>query len=329
MLRLATFNLENLDQRKGSEAGLALRIAMLRPQLMRLRADILCLQEVNGQPAPTGRRLGLEALDSLLEETPYAAFHRIVTLSHTRGGVRDRHNLVTLSRFPIVDHQQVRHDLVPPPLYRLVTAVPAGDPSPIEWDRAFLRATIAIPGAGRPLHVFNVHLRAPRAAFVPGQKADPRCWRSVPGWAEGFFLAAVKRAGQALEVRLAVDRLLDQDRGALVIVCGDFNADMHQIPVRIIRGDEEDLGNGTLAPRILVPLERSVSADRRFSVLHYGRPEMVDHVLISQPLLAWYRGTEIHNEPLGDEVATPAATRGAPESFHAPVVAEFAMPGED
>ena len=49
-LRIATFNLENLDDRPDLDPPLEARIAVLRPQLLRLKADILCLQEVDGQP---------------------------------------------------------------------------------------------------------------------------------------------------------------------------------------------------------------------------------------------------------------------------------------
>ena len=39
-------------------AGLDERIALLRPQLIRLDADILCLQEVDGQRSRKARRPG-------------------------------------------------------------------------------------------------------------------------------------------------------------------------------------------------------------------------------------------------------------------------------
>jgi predicted extracellular nuclease len=146
------------------------------------------------------------------------------------------------------------------------------------------------------------------------------------GWAEGFFLASIKRAGQALEARLLVDSIFDDDPDALVCVCGDFNADVHETPVRTIRGDEEDAGNPHLAGRVLVPIERSVAQSRRFSVVHHGRPQMLDHLLVSRSLLGWYRSVEIHNEALGDELVTAHAVRGSPESFHAPVVAKFDAP---
>jgi hypothetical protein len=196
------------------------------------------------------------------------------------------------------------------------------EPYTIEWDRPLLYAAIRIDNR-RVVHVLNVHLRAPRAAFLPGQKSGGRTWKSMSGWAEGFYLAAIKRIGQALEARLLVDQFFDSDREALIAVCGDFNAGIHQVPVRIIRGDEEDAGNPHLAMRMLVPLERSLAESQRFSVVHHGRPQMLDHLLVSRPLLAWYRGLEIHNEALGDELVTAQAVRGSPESFHAPVVAEF------
>ena len=326
--RIATFNVENLGDPTASGIGLDERVRLLRPQLLRLRADVLCLQEVDSQRPDGGGGRRLDALDALLDGTPYRGFERFSTLSRSRGEVRDKHNLLILSRFPINARHQILHDLVAPPRHRPLhppdATAPAADRA-IEWDRPILHATLDI-SAVRPLHVIGVHLRAPRAAFIEGAKADSKTWRSMPGWAEGFFLAAVKRAGQALETRLLVDSLFDADPDAFVCVCGDFNADLHETPLRTVCGDEEDAGNPRLAARTLVPVERSLADSRRFSVVHHGRPQMLDHLLVSRALLGWYRGVEIHNEALGDELVTAHAVRGSPESFHAPVVAEFEEP---
>lgn len=324
-LRIATFNMESLDDR-APEGDFADRVAVLRPQLLRLRADVLCLQEVNAHgPTRKGPRQ-LAALDRVLAGTEMEHFHRVVSLN--RGGVRpsDRHNLVILSRFPVLDHRQLWHDLVEAPRYRATQAEPpAAQAEPVEWDRPLLHARLALPG-GRVLHVVNVHLRAPRAAWLPGQKGAHGRWHSVAGWAEGFFLAAVKQAGQALEARLLVEGILDAEPEALVAVCGDFNADDREAPVRTIRGDEEDTGNGHLAPRVLVPVERSLADTQRYSVIHHGRRVMLDHILVSRPLLGCYLGVEIHNEALGDELVSPATVWASPDSYHAPVVAEFTLP---
>lgn len=110
--RIATFNLENLDADPSDPEALkkvpslATRIQILRPQLMRLRADVLCLQEVNGQDVPRGGRK-LDALEQLLRSTPYENHHIVAT--HTVEGpskpFKER-NLVILSRYPITQHSQ-------------------------------------------------------------------------------------------------------------------------------------------------------------------------------------------------------------------------------
>lgn len=323
--RIATFNVENLGEPSDADASLEERAALLRPQLIRLRADLLCLQEVDSQRLPGSHDRRLEALDALLAGTPYSDYHRISTRSRRSSRYRDKHNLVVLSRFPVSAERQVLHDLVSPPMHRPLADGPGEATALVEWDRPALHVTVRLED-GRVLQLVNVHLRAPRAAFVAGQKEDSATWRSMAGWAEGFFLAAVKRAGQALEVRLLVDELFDRESQALICVCGDFNAEVNQVPVRMIRGDEEDAGNPHLAARVLVPLERSLAQSRRFSVVHHGRPQMLDHLLVSRPLLGWYRAMEVHNEALGDELVTARAVPGSPESFHAPVVAEFACP---
>lgn len=325
---MATFNVESLDDRPGEGLSIAERAAVLRPQLERLEADVLCLQEVNGQHPPEDPQAPrrLLALDRLLEGTRYERFARAATIGHDGVGARDVHNLVVLSALPIAEREQVRHDLVPAPSWRMITALPPPEAAePVTWDRPVLRAAIDL-GSGRLLHVINLHLRAPLASPVPGQKEAPFAWRSVGGWAEGYMLAALKRAGQALEVRLLVERLLDADAGAWVLVCGDFNCNAGEVAFEIIRGGEDQTGSGALALRALVALEHAIPEDLRYSVLHAGRKSMLDHVLISRPLLAFYRHAEIHNEALGDEVIGYANIHRSPDSFHAPVVAELALP---
>lgn len=329
LLRIATFNLESLDDRPDLVPPLDQRIGVLRPQLVRLEADVLCLQEVNGQHPPSGGPRELLALDRLLAETPYADFHRVST-SRVSGpdpkpgearGVDSVHNLVTLSRHPIRAWREDRHGLVEPPNYRPATADPPEEsPRPVEWDRPILCASIETPG-GRMLHVLNLHLRAPLAAPVAGQKADSLTWRTSAGWAEGFFLATMKRAGQALEARLLIDRLFDEDAEALIAVCGDFNAGEREVPLRTIRADPDDTGNPQLGRRTLVPIERRLPESRRFSVVHGGHPEMLDHVLVSPALFARYREVEVFNRDLADEV-----TDTGPHSHHAPLVAAFELP---
>jgi endonuclease/exonuclease/phosphatase family metal-dependent hydrolase len=327
-LRLATFNLENLDDRPGLDPPLSARIEVLRPQLLRLDADVLCLQEVHGQKPKGSSRRQLLALDRLLEGTAYADFHRASTLSrgHHPGEpwVADVHNLVVMSRWPIAEHCELLGQLLAPPLHARIGA--DGAPVPLGWERPLLYARLQLPG-DRTLHVINLHLRAPLAASLPGgsAKEGPFSWIAVPAWAEGFYVSAIKRAGQALETRLLVDQLFDAEPEALIAVMGDLNAEERETAVRLLAAETTDTGNGRLAARSLAPVARSLPADRRFTTVHAGRRLMVDHILVSRPLLAGLRDVAIQNEILPDEAQASAVFTHPTESTHAPVVAELEL----
>jgi endonuclease/exonuclease/phosphatase family metal-dependent hydrolase len=251
-----------------------------------------------------------------------------MTLLHTpgakEGSAFEVHKLAILPGLPVRDGGQHRHDFSAPLRYRPASLGGEAKPMALEFDRPLLRALLELPD-GRRLHLVDLHLRAPLAAALPGQKSGPFAWRSAAAWAEGYFISEVKRSGQALEARLLVDDILNADAGALVCVCGDFNAEAGETAVRLLLAGEDDTGSGALAGRALVSLERSLPDSQRFTTRHHGRPQMVDHMLVSRGLMAFYRGLEIHNEALGDEVVAHAGVDRSPESFHAPLVAEFEL----
>jgi endonuclease/exonuclease/phosphatase family metal-dependent hydrolase len=324
-MRIATFNLESLDVPPKAHVPLEARAEILRPALERLQADVLCLQEINGQHVPGRSGRHLVALDRLLAGTTYANFARVTTTGGSGRGLADVHNLVTLSRFPIRAHQEVRHRFIAPPSYRPRTASPTeAEAKPITFDRPILLAHIEPPDAD-PVSIINVHLRAPLAAIVAGQKLEPFVWKTVGGWAEGYFLSAMRRAGQALELRFLLEQLLDDDPSALIALAGDFNAEDHEVPINLVVGAEENTGNPLLAKRSLVVLDRALPSDRRWSVLHHGRPQMLDHILASQALHGRFKSIDVHNEALSDELVGYARHMRASGSSHAPLVAEFAI----
>ncbi|MGD1879940.1 MAG: endonuclease/exonuclease/phosphatase family protein [Kiloniellaceae bacterium] len=334
-MRIATFNLESLDLQPGGEAAFRQRAAVLRPQLEALQADILCLQEVNGQHV-AGRDPGsgagsgkpgraLTALTRLLAETAYDGFHLVASAGRAGHGVADVHNLVILSRRPAHRSEALRHRLVPPLPYHAVTARPEHTGAlTLEWDRPLLHAAFETGafgnGGGGTLHVINLHLRSPLAAPIPGQKLSAESWGSLAGWAEGAFTATMKRSGQALEARLLVERIFDAEPGALIAVCGDLNAGEEETPLRILQAAAEDSGNPALANRALEALEGRLPAARRYTVLHKGRRRMLDHILCSPGLAARCRTVIADNEHLPDE---ESMADDDPRSNHAPLVAEF------
>ena len=329
-MRIATFNIENLDnQGDDNNPTLGSRAPVLRALLSRMNADILCLQEVHGQELPghtaTNPNRNLSALDSVIDGTRYAAYPRAHTVTSDNVPYNLR-NLVVLSRFPILTTQQYRNHHIPELKYRKVTAnPPEPEAKDLGWERPILHVTIDHPTLGE-LHVINLHLKSRLSTNVPGQKVNNYTWRSAAGWAEGYFLSSIKRVGQALETRVLLDTLFDQNPNAHVLVCGDFNAEPGEVPVEAIAGRVENTGNPDLRARVLVPCSLAIPESVRFSHYHHGHGNLLDHMLISQSLLPYLDRADIFNENLHDESLPFMSDAKYPESDHAPFIAHFALP---
>ena len=341
-LRISTFNLENLAVEPDDDRDPTLhqRIAVLRPALRRLNADVLCLQEIHGHRTGNGGPWTLEALDRLVAGTEYAAFHRAATWKDDdpANGASYQRNLVTLSRYPVIEQQQYLNDLTPAPRWRPITAVDDAGDRPetrdYSWERPVLLARLdlsAVAGDGRSIDVLNLHLKSKLPTSVPGQQETWYRWKTARGWAEGFYISSIKRVGQAIEVRTLLDQLFEtaeaEGRDAWIAVCGDLNADIDSVPVRAIRGEVEDHGNAALLGQVMVACERTVPDSKRFTLYHHGHGAMIDHILVSRPMIACYRDTQVHNELLHDESVGYATDSKYPESDHAPVVAHFELAG--
>lgn len=328
MVRIATFNLENLDNQQNIQPDLAQRIAIMRPQLLRIQADILCLQEVNSQEDGGMRKLS--ALDSLLENTPYQLYHRAFTTMKNSQQPYNERNLVTLSRFPILQASSLRHDPNTAPSYKKVMAIPIEqEAKPVEWERPILVTQIDL-GNNQTLHLYNCHLKSKIPSNIAGQKINDYTWKSVSAWAEGYFLSSMKRVGQALQLRCTIDDVFTQAEvngtSALIVITGDLNATYDSVALSALRGPVEETGNPQLGRRVMVPCELSVPESSRYSLLHLGKGQMIDHVLVSRDMLTYYAKTEIHNETLPDESGAFRTDIKFPESDHAPVIAEFHFP---
>lgn len=314
--RLATFNMESLDLKPSGAGEFKRRVQALTPILHHLAADILCLQEVNAQHVPGRKKRAFTALERLIAGTGYETFHVATSVNPESGAPSDVHNLAILSRWPFVRTWQIYHDHVPPLRSPdLAFGSHATDDGLLRWDRPVLAATIAAPHK-QPLHVYNLHLRAPRAVPPKGS------YRASPGrdWAHGFFLAAMKRQGQALDVRLDIEERFDADAAARIIVCGDFNADSYETPVRLLSALPNEDGAMAERSRRLDALALRLAAAKRYSVIHDGKLLLLDHMLASASLVPDCVDFDIFNSGLQDEYISRAV---APESFHAPLVATF------
>lgn len=319
-MRIATFNMENLDEKEDlTNPELDRRIGVLRPQLERIRADIVCFQEINGQER-AGQPRDILALKRLLNGTSYEGYH--LALTHTsEEQAFDVRNLVVASRFPIKSQIQINGDRVGELQYRPVTSIPeTNDPKAIRWERPLLYCVI--DSEIGDIHLINLHLKSRIPSSVKGQKRGFG-YRSASGWAEGYFISSMKRVGQALEVRLLIDSIFDDDDQAKIVVCGDFNSEPGQVPVEAICGRIENTANPALHKRQLIAASNSLPQDMRFSHIHEGHKSLLDHLLFSTSMLPYYQQAELHTEMLHDESIAFATDTKYPESDHAPFVASF------
>lgn len=331
-MRVATFNIENLDDspvQPGRDAPFETRVRILRPMLERLRAEVICFQEVHGQREAEDAPRSLRALRTLLEGTRYAGYSLSSTTVEA-GGVEALRNLVVAVHpaWTVEDVKEIRNTLVNPPQYSRVTASGAQAPMQVRWERPTLYVRIARAGEP-PLHLMNVHFKSKNPTDVPGQKLNSHTWKTASGWAEGYFLSSMKRVGAALEARIFIDSLFDAEPEARILLCGDLNAEPHEVPAMAIRGMTEYTGNPALNDRVMYPVALSIAESRRFTLYHHGQGSLLDHMLVSRALMERFRSAEIHNEMIHDESVAFASDAKFPESDHAPVVAEFetGLPG--
>lgn len=326
MFKIATFNIENLDiQSSDYSPTLDERIPTLRGTLTRLNADILCLQEVHGQElaehTANNPKRELSALRTLIKGTQYANYYIVHTVT-SDDQAYDKRNLVILSRWPISLSEQFKHNHLDKLEYRKATALPVESAKDISWERPILYAQVQVPDIGL-VHVVNLHLKSRIASTVKGQKSNNYTWKSAAGWAEGYFLSSIKRVGQALETRILVDDIFSQELEAKIIVCGDFNAEPGEVPVEAICGRVENTGNPDLRSSVLLPCSSAIAESIKFSHLHHGKGNLLDHMLISQSMYHLFVKADIFNENLHDESLPFASDIKYPESDHAPFLATF------
>lgn len=323
-MRIATFNVENLDDgpEGKNDAPFAERLPILRGQISRLRAHVLLLQEVHGQSTEEGPR-ELRALDRVLAGTGFEDHHCISTTT-VSGAVFAQRNLVTLvpPEWVIEEVRQVRDSDMPMPRFDLLTDTPDAGVKEIGWERPLLYVRVKPPGAA-PLHLINCHFKSKNPTAIDGQGPTDFKWRTAAGWAEGYFISSMKRVGAALGARVLIDSILEADRDARIVFGGDLNAEPHEVPIVAIRGEVANHGNPDLNHQTMYPCAESVPMDLRFTLYHHGRKNLLDHILISRSLVAFYSGAEIHNELVRDESVAFATDRKFPASDHAPFVAAF------
>jgi len=301
---LATWNLENLF-RPGSRYGpddertYRTKVAALGARIADVAPDVVAVQEV-GDPA---------ALDDVLKA---AGGRWQVMLSEFPDERGIRVGLASRSR--LADVAQVR--AFPP---RLAPVQAADDGTTIgAMGRGALSATLASAG----IAVVTCHLKSKLLTFGPDRFAPRDEGERARYAAYGLF----RRAAEAATLRGHVDTLIGDRPVALL---GDLNDELTAATTQILHGPP---GSEVGTPGFGVPdqgdatrlwnLAPFIPEERRFTRRYRGRGELIDHVLVSQALVATVVRVDTVGEPpsIGDD---PELRFDEPASDHALLLAEF------
>ncbi|WP_406002577.1 endonuclease/exonuclease/phosphatase family protein [Streptomyces sp. NBC_00829] len=311
---VGTWNLENLYRPGGpfgprDKASYEAKLASLAATVTALAPDLLGVQEV-GDPGALADLAG----------TVGGTWHTVLSEHPDSRGIR----VGFLSRHPLTVLADT--DAFP----RLLRPVQGDDDadSIARMGRGALAVHIE-PGRGPAVDAAVCHLKSklltyPNGRFQPRDEGErARC---------GAY-ALFRRAAEATTLRALADALLDgRGKERSVVVMGDLNDEVSAATTQILQGppgseigtpgfDRPDRGDAVRLWNV-APL---IPEDRRYSRVHSGRPELIDHILISHHLLgrAESAGTGLIGAadppslPSVDE--EPAERRDASGSDHAPV----------
>jgi endonuclease/exonuclease/phosphatase family metal-dependent hydrolase len=313
MFCIATFNVKDLfaaGPEPDGEARVTAKLDSLSVTLGAVDADVVGLQEVGS----------IDLLDRLCDRLgakgPYR--ERVVGTADSRG-IRN----ALVSRVPLLGslvHAPARLDF---PVFRAGDPTPFGDRIPMR--RGIVQGTVDAGSLGH-VHVLVAHLKSNRRLLLSDDAGKVLTAREL---AEGELRSLVWRCSEALFVRGLVDGLVSKDPEARVAVVGDLNDRPGSLVTRILCGDGP--------PGELLSAAELIPAERRFSILHNGRPDLFDYVLVTPNLYARATGAQLYNETLQDHTlggsavsperpgrtADEFAAVARPDSDHAPLAVRF------
>ncbi|GAA1277031.1 endonuclease/exonuclease/phosphatase family protein [Sphaerisporangium rubeum] len=315
MVVVGTWNLENL-YRPGGEFGpvgeqdYRAKLAAMAATINGFAPDVLGVQEV-GQP---------EALADLVAELG-GEWHTVLSGHPDARGIR----VGVISRLPLAAQADVTAFTAP------LAAVQTADTGPLTGQTS--RGMLAVrtePAPGVTLDVVVVHLKSKLLSF-PGGRFQPR---DEGERARYGAYALYRRAAEATTLRGVADRLTGgEGQHRPVVVCGDFNDEPQAATTQIVLGPPgSELGTpGAFRPDRGDPwrlwnLYSLLPEGERFSRVHNGRGELIDHILVSRALLDKVdemRSVVGHGLPSVTE--DPGPRRNATDSDHAPLYARLRL----
>lgn len=310
--RIGTWNLENLF-RPGKDGPSSRdeydqKLATLAATIDDLSPDVLCVQEV-GDP---------DALDDLVKKLG-GTWHTALADPDGRG---IRAGVIAQAELGEVDQISSFPDTLQP------VQVEDDGTTIDRMGRPALRAKVEL--GGTTVTVISTHLKSKLLSF-PGGRFSPK---DEGERARYGFYALTRRAGESAALRAGADVSLDGDGAKqAVVVAGDLNDEPLAATTQILLGpggseigtkgyEKPDKGDATRLWNI-APL---IPEKERYSRIYQGRPELIDHILVSKALVDKVTSASAGSEALGKTPSiadNPKPRKDKPGSDHRPVIADF------
>ena len=318
-MRVCTWNLENLFPPGAAggpadEATYKAKLTALADTITRAGLDVAGVQEV-GSAAAAGE------LAAMLDG-PW----QVVLSRHfdARRPIR----VGVLSRLPVT--VVADEAAFPPPLLGVQSA-DTGDTTAAMGRGAL---AVRVGDAASAVTVVVCHLKSKLLSYPAAPGRSRFAPRDEGERARVAAYALYRRTAEAVTVRALADRVLAGDgRTTPVVLLGDLNDVPGAATTQLLQGPPgSELGTGGFgrpdagdAARLWNLADR-IPAERRFSRIYRGRPELIDHVLVSHALLDRVEDVDaLVERPLPSVGDDPRARRDADDSDHAPVVATIAV----
>ena len=308
MIRIGTWNVENLflpggDFGPPSQEAYESKLQALAATITAWSPDVLAVQEV-------GETQALQDLVDLVG----GEWHVELADPEPRG-IR----VGFISRLPMSEVEQV-------------SSFPAGI-RPIQADDTDFGLSemgrpalqVHVEADGQQVHLITCHLKSKLLSFPDGRFTA----RDEGERARFAVFALNRRAAEAATVRERATALLGDDgQHRPLIVLGDLNDEAAAATTQILLGPPgSEIGTGGFAQpdqgdaQRLWNLAPLIPEDQRFTRVYRGRPELIDHVLVSHAIVRVVEPGDITTVDIGAPsiTDTPSSRVDDAGSDHRPV----------
>lgn len=189
-------------------------------------------------------------------------------------------------------------------------------------------AITVLSDSGTPIRLVTTHLKSKLLTF-PGGRFQPHDEGERARFAA---YALYRRAAEAATLRAWATSVLgeSEDDRALVLT-GDLNDTVQAATTQLVLGPPgSEIGTAGFAQpdqgdhQRLWNLAPLMPPGRDYSRINHGRKELIDHILVSAPLVRPLEAITVEaviEQQLPSVTEDPNARRNAPSSDHAPIVA--------